>query len=69
VSQDRVRAVEAEEGVGRVVAHHNGVPDNAGTGGEASVSGIGHPVDDAAVRATVVAADREGGPAQQRETR
>ncbi len=37
-------------------ALHNGVPDNAGTGGEASVSGTGHPVDDAAVRATVVAA-------------
>jgi len=36
-------------------ALHNGVPDNAGTGGEASVSGTGHPVDDAAVRATVVA--------------
>jgi hypothetical protein len=35
---------------------HNGVPDNAGTGGEASVSGTGHPVDDAGVRATVVAA-------------
>ena len=28
----------------------------AGTGGEASVSGTGHPVDDAAVRATVAAA-------------
>ena len=37
-------------------ALHNGVADNAGTGGEASVSGTGHPVDDAAVRATVVAA-------------
>ena len=37
-------------------ALHNGVPDNTGTGGEASVSGTGHPVDDAAVRATVVAA-------------
>jgi hypothetical protein len=37
-------------------ALHNGVPDNAGTGGEASVSGIGQAVDDAAVRATVVAA-------------
>jgi hypothetical protein len=37
-------------------ALHNGVPDNAGTGGEASVSGTGHPVDDAAVRAPVVAA-------------
>jgi hypothetical protein len=37
-------------------ALHNGVADNAGTGGEASVSGTGHPVDDAAVRAAVVAA-------------
>ena len=37
-------------------ALHNGVPDNAGTGGEASVSGTGHPVDDSAVRATVAAA-------------
>jgi hypothetical protein len=37
-------------------ALHNAVPDNAGTGGEASVSGTGHFVDDAAVRATVAAA-------------
>ncbi len=37
-------------------ALHNGVPDKAGTWGEASVSGTGHPVDDAAVRATIVAA-------------
>jgi hypothetical protein len=37
-------------------ALHNGVQDEAGTGGEASVSGTGHPVDGAAVRATVVAA-------------
>ena len=37
-------------------ALHNGVPDNAGTGGEASASGTGHPVDDDAERATVVAA-------------
>jgi hypothetical protein len=37
-------------------ALHNGVPDNSGTGGEASVSGTGHPVDDAEVRAAVVAA-------------
>jgi hypothetical protein len=37
-------------------ALHNGVPDNAGTGGEASVSGTGHPVDDADVREAVVAA-------------
>ncbi|MGH9024932.1 MAG: pyridoxamine 5'-phosphate oxidase family protein [Acidimicrobiia bacterium] len=40
-------------------ALHNGVPDNAGTGGEASVSGTGHPVDDD-VRATVVAAASYG---------
>ena len=40
----------------RSFALHNGVPDNAGTGGEASVSGTGHPVDDPAVRAAVVAA-------------
>jgi hypothetical protein len=37
-------------------ALHNGVPDSAGTGGEAAVSGTGHPVEDGAVRATVVAA-------------
>jgi hypothetical protein len=37
----------------RWFALHNGVPDNAGTGGEASVTGTGHPVDDSAVRATV----------------
>jgi Pyridoxamine 5'-phosphate oxidase len=37
-------------------ALHNGVADDAGTGGEASVSGTGHPVDDAAVRTEVVAA-------------
>jgi hypothetical protein len=37
-------------------ALHNGVPDNAGTGGEAAVSGTGHFIDDAAVRATVAAA-------------
>src|SRR3954451_14468729 len=37
-------------------ALHNGVPDSSGTGGEASVSGTGHPVEDSAVRATVVAA-------------
>ena len=37
-------------------ALHNGVPDDAGTGGEAAVSGTGHPVDDAAVRAAVAAA-------------
>jgi hypothetical protein len=40
----------------RWFALHNGVPDNEGSGGEASVRGTGHPVDDAAVRATVVAA-------------
>ena len=37
-------------------AIHNGVPDNAGTGGEASVSSTGHPVAAAAVRATAAAA-------------
>ena len=38
-------------------ALHNAVPDNNGAGGEASVRGTGHPIDDdAAVRATVVAA-------------
>ena len=37
-------------------ALHNGVSDNAGTGGEASVSGIGHAVDDPAVRALAAAA-------------
>src|SRR5215210_3925757 len=30
-------------------ALHNGVPDNAGTGGEAAVTGTGHPIDDDAV--------------------
>ena len=37
-------------------ALHSGVPDNAGTGGEASVSGTGYPVEDVGVRATVAAA-------------
>jgi hypothetical protein len=37
-------------------ALHNGVPDNAGTGGEAAVSGTGHPVDSDATRAMVVTA-------------
>ncbi len=37
-------------------ALHNGVPDNEGTGGEASLSGTGHPVADDAVRATAAAA-------------
>ena len=37
-------------------ALHNGVPDNAGTGGEAALCGTGHAVDDDAVRAAVVAA-------------
>ena len=37
-------------------ALHNGVADNAGTGGEATVSGTGHAVDDDAVRAAVAAA-------------
>lgn len=41
---------------GRPFALHNGVPDNAGTGGEAWVSGTGHPVHDAAVRAAVARA-------------
>jgi hypothetical protein len=40
----------------RWFALHNGVADNAGTGGEAAVSGTGHPIDADAVRATVVAA-------------
>jgi hypothetical protein len=40
----------------RWFALHNGVPDSAGTGGEASVSGTGHAVDDDGVRAKVVAA-------------
>ena len=43
-------------------ALHNGVPDNSGTGGEASVSGTGRPVDDAAVRAAVEEAGYEVGP-------
>jgi hypothetical protein len=37
-------------------ALHNGVPDNAGTGGEAMITGTGSPVDDAAVRARVASA-------------
>jgi len=37
-------------------AMHNGVADTAGTGGEASLTGTGRAVDDAAVRAKVVAA-------------
>jgi hypothetical protein len=37
-------------------ALHNGVPDSAGTGGEASLRGTGRPVDDPAVRAAAVAA-------------
>ena len=37
-------------------ALHNGVPDNAGTGGEAALYGTGHAVDDHAVRAAVIAA-------------
>lgn len=37
-------------------ALHNGVADNAGTGGEASVTGRGRPVEDPAVRAAVAAA-------------
>jgi len=37
-------------------ALHNGVPDNAGTGGEASVSGTGHFVEDHDVRGMVASA-------------
>src|SRR4051812_24760240 len=37
-------------------AMHNGVPDDAGTGGEAAVRGSGRPVDDPAVRTAAVAA-------------
>jgi Pyridoxamine 5'-phosphate oxidase len=37
-------------------ALHNGVPDDDGSGGEFFVSGTGHPVEDAAIRATVVEA-------------
>jgi len=37
-------------------ALHSGVPDNAGTGGEAWVRGTGHLIDDAAVRQTVIGA-------------
>jgi pyridoxamine 5'-phosphate oxidase-like protein len=40
----------------RPFAMHNGVPDDAGSGGEASLRGTGRPVDDADVRAAVVAA-------------
>ena len=39
-------------------ALHNGVADNAGTGGEASLTGTGHPVDDGDARATVASAAR-----------
>jgi hypothetical protein len=35
-------------------ALHNGVPDDDGSGGEFFVSGTGHPVEDAVIRATVV---------------
>jgi hypothetical protein len=37
-------------------ALHNGVPDNAGSGGEFQVSGIGREVRDSGTRAAVVAA-------------
>ena len=37
-------------------AMHNGVPDNEGGGGEASVRGSGSAIDDAAIRDAVVAA-------------
>jgi hypothetical protein len=40
----------------RWFALHNGVPDTAGTGGEAWVGGTGHPVEDPAVRAAAAAA-------------
>ncbi len=40
----------------KLFALHNGVPDNAGTGGEASVSGAGRLLSDDATRAAVVAA-------------
>jgi hypothetical protein len=40
----------------RVFALHNGVPDAGGTGGEASLSGTGHSVDDGDVRAAAAAA-------------
>lgn len=37
-------------------ALHNGVPDNAGTGGEASVSGVGQLISDDVARAAAIAA-------------
>jgi Pyridoxamine 5'-phosphate oxidase len=37
-------------------ALHNGVPDNAGAGGEASLRGTGRPVEDPGARAAAVAA-------------
>lgn len=40
----------------RSYALHNGVADNAGTGGEAYLRGTGRPVEDAATRAAAVAA-------------
>ena len=40
----------------RHFALHNGVTDSDGTGGEAAVSGTGHPVEDGDLRATVAAA-------------
>jgi hypothetical protein len=40
----------------RFFALHNSVPDNAGSGGEASLRGTGRPVDDPAVRSAAVAA-------------
>lgn len=36
-------------------ALHNGVPDNAGTGGEGAVNGVGRLISDDAVRAAVIA--------------
>lgn len=40
----------------RLYAMHKGVPDEAGTGGEVSVSGQGRPVDDTSARAVVASA-------------
>lgn len=34
---------------------HNGVPDTIGTGGEFSITGLAHPVDDPDVRSLVIA--------------
>ena len=42
----------------RRYALHSAVPDNEGTGGEFSLSGEGHPVDDASTRSIVAGAAR-----------